>query len=240
VQRWQHPDLLVSQACGYDVLYDAADDIVPVATPCYEAEGCEGPRYRSIVVVRADRAFRTLSDLRGSRAAINEASSHSGTNALRSLAAPLSRDGVFFAEVLVTGSHSDSLHAVRCGAADLACVDTVVLALLRRVRPAAVRCLRPIACSATALAPPYVTSTRTPLPLRRLLQQALLAAIRDPGLAEVRRALLLRDFVFLPPAAYAELEAFEEPALAAGYFELPAPERSPLGRRHDPLAEAAS
>ena len=230
VERWRHPDLLVSQACGYDVLYDAAADIVPVATPCYAAEGCEGPRYRSIVVVRADRPWRCLADLRGRRAAVNEAASHSGTNALRSLVAPLSSNGAFFAEVLETGSHADSLDAVHESRADVACIDTIVLALLRRVRPAAIRGLRPIACTATALAPPYVTSTRTPEPLRRLVQLALAAAMQDPGLADQRRALLLHDFVNLPPASYAELEAFEEPALAAAYFELPAPERSPLGR----------
>jgi ABC-type phosphate/phosphonate transport system substrate-binding protein len=231
VARWQHPDLLLSQACGYDVLYDAAADIVPVATPCYAAEGCEGPRYRSIVVVRSDRPWRCIADLRGQRAAVNEATSHSGTNALRSVVAPLSRDGAFFAEVLVTGSHTDSIDAVHAGRADVACVDTIVLGLLRRVRPAAVRGMRPIACTATALAPPYVTSTRTPEPLRRLVQLALAAAMHDPGLADQRRALLLHDFVCLPPASYAELEAFEEPALAAGYYELPAPSSSPLGRR---------
>ena len=227
-ERWTRPDLLLSQACGYDVLYDAADDIAPIATPCYAAEGCEGPRYRSAVVVRADRPFRTLTDLRGGRAAVNEASSHSGTNALRALVAPLSRGGNFFAAVTATGSHTDSLLAVQGGAADVACIDVVVLALLRRSRPGALRGLRPIACSATALAPPYVTSTRTPLPLRRALQTALNAAMHDPELAAARHVLLLRDFVFLPPLAYAELEAFEEPALAAGYFELPAPARSPL------------
>ncbi|MFY9340889.1 MAG: PhnD/SsuA/transferrin family substrate-binding protein, partial [Planctomycetota bacterium] len=225
--RWRQPELLFSQACGYDVLYDAADDLVPIATPCYAAEGCEGPRYRSIVVVRAGSPWRTLADLRGACAAVNEASSHSGTNALRALVAPLSRNGTFFAAVVVTGSHTDSLAALHSGTADVACIDAMVLALLRGSRPDALRGLRPIACSATALAPPYVTSAHTPGWLRGRLQQALRLAFADPRLAPVRRALLLRDIVFLPAPSYAELEAFEEPALAAGYFELPAPRRSP-------------
>lgn len=237
VDRWRHPELLLSQACGYDVLYDAADDIVPIATPCYSAEGCEGPRYRSVVVVRSDHRARTLADLRGARAAVNEASSHSGTNALRSVVAPLSRDGVFFGEVRVTGAHSDSLTALHAGEVDVACIDAVVLALLRRARPAAVRGLRPVMCTATALAPPYVISARAPAALRRLVQQALHDAARDPELAIARRALLLDAFAFLPPASYAELEAFEEGALEAGYFELPAPARSPLSRRRSPGRE---
>lgn len=228
--RWQHADLLLSQACGYDVLYDAADDIVPLATPRYLAEGCEGPRYRSIVVTLAGRPWRSLADLRGARAAINEASSHSGTNALRSVVAPLSRDGAFFSDVLVTGSHSDSLAALYEDRADVACIDAIVLALLRRVRPDVVRGLRPIQCTATALAPPYVISTRAPAGLRRTVQQALHDASLDPELRDHRRTLLLDGFVFLPPASYGELEVFEEPALAAGYLELPAPRRSPLHR----------
>jgi ABC-type phosphate/phosphonate transport system substrate-binding protein len=230
VERWRHGELLLSQACGYDVLYDHADALVPVATPCYAAEGCEGPRYRSIVVVRADRPWRGLADLRGRRVAINEAASHSGNNALRPLAAALARDGAFFGEVLVTGSHTDSIAAVAGGAADVAAIDAVVLALLRRVRPGALRPLRRIGCTATALAPPYVTSARTPARLRVALQRALVAAAHDPELAACRDALLLRGFTFLPPACYAELEAFEDPAVAAGYFELPSPHRSPLYR----------
>lgn len=239
VARWQHHDLLLSQACGYDVLYDSADDIVPIATPCYAAEGCEGPRYRSIVVVRADRPFARLEHLRGAKVAINEASSHSGTNALRPLVAPLARDGVFFGEVVVTGAHTDSVAAVLGGTADVACVDAVVLALLRRARPGVLRGLRPIACTTPALAPPYVTSARAPRALREALQGALRDALADPGLLACRTALLLHDFVILPAACYGELEAFEEPALAAGYFELPAPARSPLARRTSPGARGS-
>lgn len=230
LERWRRPELLLSQACGYDVLYDSADDLVPIATPCYAAEGCEGPRYRSIVVVRADRPWRAVRDLRGTRVAINEASSHSGTNALRPLVAPLAVGGTFFAAVVETGSHSDSLAAVRAGEVDVACVDAVVLALLRRARPGAVAGLRPIACTTTALAPPYVTSRHTDAATRQRLQQALRAALDDPELAACRQALLLRDCVFLPAACYEELVQFEEPALAAAYFELPAPQRSPLCR----------
>jgi ABC-type phosphate/phosphonate transport system substrate-binding protein len=228
-ESWRRPELLLSQACGYDVLYDAADDIVPIATPCYAAEGCEGPRYRSYVVVRADRPWRTVDELRGRVVAVNEASSHSGNNAMRPHIAPLQVDGVFFRDVLVTGSHRQSLLALETGDVEVACVDAVVLALLRRVLPDAVRGLRKITCTQPALAPPLVTSRHTPPELRSTLQQALTAAMRETRLQPVREALLLRDLAFYPPAAYAELEDFEAPALAVGYRQLPAPARSPRG-----------
>ncbi|MCK5944356.1 MAG: PhnD/SsuA/transferrin family substrate-binding protein, partial [Planctomycetes bacterium] len=228
VDDWRQPNLLLSQACGYDVLYDHADVLVPVATPCYDAEGCEGPRYRSFVVVRADRPWRTFAELRGLRMAINQATSHSGTNAMRPQAASLHQGGQFFGEVVECGAHLQSLRAVRAGDVDAACVDAVILALLRRVRPAAVAGLRAVACTGTALAPPYVTSSATPPDAVAKLRRALLAAVADPDLRAARAALLLRDFAVFPPESYAELEEFEAPAMAAGYRELPAPSRSPL------------
>lgn len=226
--RWRDPQLLLSQSCGYDVLYDAADHIVPIATPCYAAEGCEGPRYRSFVVVRTDRPWQSFQDLRGRSLAINQVSSHSGTNALRPQAAALQREGAFFGEVVESGSHMKSLLALHRGEVDVACIDAVVLAILRRNRPEAVTNLRAVACTNTALAPPYVTSRHASPQLRTQLRAALQAAMVDPVLAEARDALMLRDLAFVPPASYRELAEFEQAAIAVGYNELPAPLRSPL------------
>jgi ABC-type phosphate/phosphonate transport system substrate-binding protein len=229
--RWRDPQLLLSQACGYDVLYDAADHIVPIATPCYAAEGCEGPRYRSFVVVRTDRAWQSFQDLRGRSLAINQVSSHSGSNALRPQAAALQREGAFFGDVVESGSHMLSLLALHRGEVDVACIDAVVLAILRRNRPEAVMNLRAVACTNTALAPPYVASKHASAQLHTQLRAALQAAIVDPELAAAREALLLRDIAFFPPASYSELEEFEQAAIAVGYDELPAPMRSPLSDR---------
>ena len=227
--RWRQPNLLLSQACGYDVLYDEQDHIVPIATPCYLAQGCEGPRYRSFVVVRADRPWQSFAELRGRSLVINQISSHSGTNALRPQAASHQREGAFFGEVMHSGAHLASLRALHSGAVDVACIDAVVLALLRANRPDAVANLRAVACTSTALAPPYVTSARSSLELREKLRLALQAAVVDPDLQATRSALLLRDIVFFPPQSYSELEDFEQAAMAVGYRELPAPMRSPLG-----------
>jgi len=227
--NWRRADLLLSQACGYDVLYDASDAIVPIATPCYGAEGCEGARYRSFIVVRADRAWQTVEQLRGLRVAINQVSSHSGNNAMRPHIADLHEQGSFFGGVVETGSHVDSLRAVHEGRVEVACIDVVVLALLRRCASPLVRGLRKITCTRAALSPPYVTSVRTAPALRDVLREALRRAVTDPSLQAARDELLLRDFAFYPPESYAELEDFEAPALATGYRELPAPRRSPLG-----------
>jgi len=188
----------------------------------------------------------SLADLRGARCVVNEATSHSGTNALRPLVAELARDGRFFASVTASGSHSDSLEHVRAGKADVACIDTVVFELVRKVRPDHLAGLRALARTQPALAPPYVTSTQTDAATLRLLQRALFAAVRDPNLAACRAALHLVDFELVPAHAYGELAAFETTALQRGYFELPAPQRSPLtaapgnGAPVEPARPAAS
>ena len=227
-RNWEDADLLLSQACGYDVLYDSAHLLQPVATPCYTAGGCHGPRYRSAVVVHEASGRASVADLRGARCAVNEATSHSGTNALRPLVAPLSRSGAFFASVTATGSNRDSLAMVRERQADVACVDVVVLDLVRAVRPRDLEGLRTIATTELAVAPPYVTSRRTDPDTVRRLALALQRAADDPALRACREALLLAGFQFLPEGAYAELRGFELPALEHGYRELPAPRASPL------------
>jgi ABC-type phosphate/phosphonate transport system substrate-binding protein len=225
---------LLSQACGYDLLYDSRHCLVPLATPCYRAAGCQGARYRSFVVVRQDHPARALADLRGSRCVVNEASSHSGNNALRALVAPLAVGGRFFASVALSGAHTDSLRGLRRGDFDVACIDSVVLDLLAHCRPHAIAGLRVLAQSALALAPPYVTSVHTDAATRARLRQALLAALRDPELRPVRERLLIDGLEFVSATRYRELAAFEQIAQAHGYFELPAPALSPLHRLGQP------
>lgn len=228
VDRWHHRDLLLSQSCGYDVLYDSAHAIVPVLTPCYAVPGCEGPRYSSEVMVRSDAPFRSVEDLRGARAAVNEPTSHSGSNALRPLIAPSSTAGTFFADIVMTGSHAASMRLLQDDQVDVACVDVVFLAMARQRRPQALAGLRTVARCSLAPAPPYVTSVHSSAALVQQLRSALRAAVQDPELAAVRAELFLADFVELPAIAYRELQDWEHPALLAGYRELPAPRRSPL------------
>jgi hypothetical protein len=75
-----------------------------------------------------------------------------------------------------------------------------------------------------------VTSVHSGPELRHTLRCALSAAAQDPRLVECRAALLIDGFEVLPDGAYRSLAAFEQPALAARYFELPAPATSPLSR----------
>lgn len=219
-ELWARPDLLFGQACGYPLTHEFADRLALVATPCYAAAGCDGASYRSWILVRDDSATARLEQLAGACAAINDRASQSGCNALKALVAPLARGGRFFGSVEVTGSHLASIAAVREGRADVAAIDCVTYALLRRHRSSALFGTRVIAASAAAPALPYVTATGTdPRTLERL-RAGLRAALTDRASEAARAALLIAGVEFLPLAAYDVIRAQERAAAELGYPEL--------------------
>ena len=219
---WREPSLLLSQCCGYDAVLPYRGVLRVVATPCYRAPGCVGSTYSSFVIVREDSPFRTLADLSGSRCVINNPTSHSGVNCLRALVAPLSHNGRFFSAVFATGSHTRSLQFIQDRQAEVAAIDCVVVALLRRLRPELLRGLRTLAVTPAAAAPPYVTRASLPAHGVRLLRQALADVVADPRLEDVRQALLIEGVEFLPLEAYEPMAELHQAASAQGYFEMEA------------------
>src|SRR5262249_32938642 len=55
---WGAPGLVLAQACGYQLVGERAGRLEYLATPCYDAPGCEGATYCSWIVVRADSLSR--------------------------------------------------------------------------------------------------------------------------------------------------------------------------------------
>ena len=216
-EHWLAPDLLFSQTCGYPFRRAIKDRVKLVATPCYAAPGCEGPSYRSLLMVKADSRFRAIEDLRGARVAFNSPESQSGYNALRFLVAPLARDGRFFGALVETGGHELSLTAVAEGRADVAAVDCVTLALFARYQRPFMAELREVGRTAAAPGLPYVTAGSADPDLLRRLRDGLGAAMTDPDLRPAREALLLSDIALLPDSAYERMDEMEVAAAARGY-----------------------
>ena len=214
------PGLLFGQCCGYDVVYGLSDCVTVLATPKYAADGCEGSDYRSVVLVPAESPFKALDDLRGSVCVINGFNSHSGTNALRAMVAPLSRDGRFFASVKVSGTHMDSLAMLQAGKADVMAMDCVLHALLTCHRPQALIQTRILCRSDPVAAPPFVTAHTADDDLIARLRSALADAFSDTDARAPMATLLLRGIVFRPATDYAGIVALEAEALAHGYMEL--------------------
>lgn len=200
--HWRDPRLLLGQTCGYPLVTGLSRAVQVVGAFRYTAPGCDGICYRSALVVRSDEAGRSVEDFRDRVAAINDPASHSGCNALRALVAPLCVDGRFFSRMAVSGSHRRSLEQVRAGEADIAAIDCVSLAALRRAEPGLLAGLRAIGHTEAAPGLPLVTAAGTPPPELAALREALAAACVDPRLADARRRLDIGGFEIVPSSAW--------------------------------------
>ncbi|MEM7496932.1 MAG: PhnD/SsuA/transferrin family substrate-binding protein [Pseudomonadota bacterium] len=215
-EAWEDPALLLAQTCGYPFWTALRGNVRLVATPLYTAPGCEGPHYRSAIVVRADDRAATLAECRGYRPAVNARDSQSGHNALRAAVAPLARRAPFLGRAVETGAHLASARAVAEGAADIAAIDCVTWALAGEAAPAAVAGLRRIDWSPAAPALPFITAGARDDATLDALREALAEAMADAALAPARRALMIDGVTVLREDAYAVISAMEVAAEAAG------------------------
>ncbi len=218
--HWTDPRLLFSQTCGYPLIHALKGAVTLVATPVYQAPGCAGPDYRSLVLVREGETADALVDMEGRVCGYNARDSQSGYNALRHLVAPLARGRPFFRGTLETGGHLASLEALRSGRVDLIAVDCVTHALAARHSPGEVAGARVLTVSQAAPALPFVTRAGEEAEVVKRLRAALRAIVADPDLEELRNALLLNDVVVLPEEAYGVIRCMELEARSLGYPEL--------------------
>ncbi len=138
----------------------------------------------------------------------------------------------FFGEVRETGAHRQSIAPIVMGEADIAAIDAVTYAAVVGAEPELTASLRIIATTAEAATPPFVTSRNTGIETVAALRMALADVAADPGLADVRKALFLRDIVPASVELYAPLRTYEVDAARAGYPDLADPERYPVHAIH--------
>lgn len=210
-QAWDDPDLLLGQGCGFPLTHAYAARWHYLATPVYDAPGCDGPNYRSWLVVAADAPVSRIADLLGCTAAVNAPDSHSGWVALRAAltgaAAPAlaASSAELLASVVWTGGHRASVQAVADGRADVAAVDCVTHALLAAHAPAALAGTRVLAGTPAAPGLPLIAGRHVDADTRQAVLQALQAALDDPALADARGVLRIAGLRLLPAAAYARI-----------------------------------
>lgn len=214
---WRSPDLLLGQTCGYPLTRYLGDAVQLVATPHYTAPGCVGAWHNSVIVVAAGSPAKSLADLQGKTAVINERGSNTGMNLLRASVAPLAGGRPFFGAVVESGGHARSMEMVGAGEADVASLDCVTYAFMQRYRPEKAAKVRVIGETPSTPALPLVTAASTPLATVEALRKVLMAVVADPDLAVLREALFLKGFEVLPVEAYKRVVALEESAEAAGY-----------------------
>jgi ABC-type phosphate/phosphonate transport system substrate-binding protein len=146
-----------------------------------------------VIVVRESDSIDHPEDLRGQRAAINHEDSYSGCLTLKRWAGKQAGETAFFASVIATGSHRDSVCAVANGLADTAAIDHVSWCLAKRVEPAAQR-LSVVAKTDDRPGLPLITQTGHDTQTLEHLRSALDEAVTmlDPA---SRSALGITGFV---------------------------------------------
>ncbi len=192
---WRSPDLLFSQTCGYPFTHEYAGVLKYVATPHYDADGCDGPNYCSIIFARE---AAPLESLRGRVAAFNNRDSMSGMLALQLVFAPLAQHGRFFTRAVETGGHLGSLLALQQRTADVCATDCVTVALLKRYRPQTLEGLVEIARSPSVPGLPFVTRGGHIPELR----DAIAEVMQSSAARNLRDNLLLANASVLPETAY--------------------------------------
>ncbi len=219
-EAWQHPDVLLTQTCGYPLTHLLKDKVAPVGVPHYSAEGCEGPAYCSRIIVAASSAHETLADLRGGRAVFNGSDSQSGYNAFRHAVSGIAGGKPFFGCVTASGSHLASVKAVAARVADAACIDSVCWWLVVREMPELAKRVRPIAQTACVPGLPLITSRRFPEPERVAIAETVAKVLAAPETQESRERLGIRGFSRVSAADYAGILLMEQEAAESGYPKL--------------------
>lgn len=192
--HWLSDDLLFSQTCGFPLTHRLAGQVRLLGAPVYEATGCEGPTYRSLIIARADVVATSLADLAPCRVAVNGFDSQSGWNVLRPFARDAGGWAALFKETIESGGHAASIDMVRDGEVDVAAIDCVTHALIQDHQPGRLAGTHAIARTAGAPTLPYITGGGTPDRDVSRLKAGIRAAMSDGALAEVRRDLRLIGF----------------------------------------------
>ena len=200
--HWRSPGLLFSQTCGYPYVNVLGSVVKLVATPSYDAPGCERARYGAHVIVRESANVRSVADLRGRRLAANGTGSYSGYHVWWNMLAAGDDPPSFFGEIVASGSHRASIRLVAAGEADACAVDCVTHALLSDQVADELRGTRILASSPTAPAMPFVTSAGTSDEEIAKMREGLHAAIADPSLRAARRELRLTGASVLTDEEY--------------------------------------
>jgi ABC-type phosphate/phosphonate transport system substrate-binding protein len=191
---WTDPDLLLAQTCGLPFRRDLWGRVAYVATPAYDLPDCPAGWYRSALVARAPATAGPLRRWRGARLAVNVPGSQSGWAAPQTLAA---LDGFRFTDLIFTGAHRASARAVAEGRADLAALDAVSWAMMRRWDGFAGQLVE-VARTPPSPGLPLITAIGGPAAALADAVEAAIAAL-DPA---DRHTLLLTGLARLDPAAY--------------------------------------
>lgn len=192
--HWMRPDLVLSQTCGYPFRAMLQGRVTLIGTPDFGLEGCPPGYYQSLFVVRRGDARDEVMAFCDAQFAYNDAMSQSGWAAPQTHAAGL---GFRFKPAMQTGGHALSARAVLEGHADIAAIDAMTWALLKR-NDAAMAGLRVVGRTEPTPCLPYIAALGAK---HRLVFDAVAAAIAGLDAAD-RDTLGMKRILYIPAVAY--------------------------------------
>ena len=197
---WTDHALVVGQTCGWPLVTALHDRVRVLGTFAATVPQADGPRYRSVIVARR---HVEPSALAAAIAAVNGSDSLSGWISLQ--VAVNGPGAGWRGEVRWTGAHVESVRAVHEGVADVASIDSVTWALVRRHHPELVDGVVEIGEGPLVPSLPLVTHRDASDDEVALLR----AAIADAVVAAPRAAAaaLIRWFVPMELSDYEPLRA---------------------------------
>lgn len=186
---WQSDEAFVSQTCGWPLVTRLAEKVRVVGAFRQTTPESASHFYRSVVLGRVDG---TPFDFQGSVAAVNDLESLSGWVSL--IAAIHGPQESWRGQIRESGSHAESVRMLCRGEADIASIDSVTLAHLRRIEPMAVNSLFVICCGPLVPCLPIITHRSVTDSQLNELRGALSESTRDPEIADASSALFIGGF----------------------------------------------
>jgi phosphonate transport system substrate-binding protein len=155
--------------------------ITLLAAPVMKGERYQDePIYFSDVVVRAESPFQSFSDLAGASWAYNEPGSQSGFAITQYHLACLGETWAYFAGLIESGAHRNSLEMILEGRVDASAIDSTYLEWRLYREPQLRSRIRVIAALGPSPMPPWIVSTRVPPTVSEAVRQLLLDMANEP------------------------------------------------------------
>ncbi len=186
---WLSEIQFVSQTCGWPLVTRLGETVSVVGAFRHTTKESASHFYRSVVLGRVDG---TPFDFQGSVAAVNDFESLSGWISL--IAAVHGPQETWRGDFKISGSHAESVRMLCRGEADIASIDSVTLAHLRRIDPVAINSLF-IICNGPLVPCLPIIAHRSLSDFQiGELRRALTESTQDPNIASATSSLFISGF----------------------------------------------
>lgn len=138
---WQSPDLLLGHTCGWPFVSRLKQNVELVGLFDFALANCKPGHYNSVIIGRKkllpDQTVRNLIFDAELAVAVNGLDSQSGFRAFREIVEGDPSERIPREQIVLSGSHRNSIIAVANGDADLAAIDAVTWEMAKCYEPAA-------------------------------------------------------------------------------------------------------